>query len=158
MRKQILESQAFAQDGQEIPVASVATVCVTSEDADHPVEHAFNHHRGPRGTRWVAGQVGEQTILVVFDTPQAIGQVSLEVEETDVSRTQELALAVSSDGGQHYRELRRQEFNFSPEGATFEREDWTISEPNVTHVRLAIKPDRGGKSCRATLTSFVLMR
>ena len=85
MRKQILKSQAFAQDRQEIPVASVATVCVTSEDANHPVEHAFNHHRGPGGTRWVAEQVGEQTILVVFDTPQTIGQVSLEVEETDVS-------------------------------------------------------------------------
>lgn len=43
---------------------------------------------------------------------------------------------------------------FSPDGATFAGEEWTICEPGVTHVRVAIKPDKGGKSCRAALTSL----
>jgi hypothetical protein len=54
-------------------------------------------------------------------------------------------------------ELRRQEFTFSPDSATFEREEWTICEPCVTHVRGSIKPDKGGESCRAALTSLALM-
>lgn len=157
MREHILQPQVSALDEREITIASVATVFVTSEDADHPVDWAFNRPRGPGGTRWIAEQAGEQAIILAFDTPQTIRQVSLEVEEREVRRTQELAFSVSSDGGRHYRELRRQEFNFSPDGATFEREDWTISEPSVTHVRVTIKPDKGGKSCRAALTSLALM-
>lgn len=155
MRKHILHAQPSPQGG-EIPVASIATVFVTSEDAGHPVDQAFDPHRGPGGTRWIAEKTGEQTIILAFDTPQTIRQVNLEFEETEVSRTQELQLAMSNDGGEHYRELRRQEFNFSPDGATFEREEWTMSEPSVTHVRVTIKPDKGGKPYRATLTSFVL--
>lgn len=155
MRRHILHSQPSPQGG-EIPVASIATVFVTSEDAGHPVDQAFDPDRGPGGTRWIAEKAGEQTIILAFDTPQTIRQVNLEFEETEVSRTQELQLAMSNDGGEHYRELRRQEFNFSPDGATFEREEWTISEPSVTHVRITIKPDKGGKPYRATLTSFVL--
>ncbi len=155
MRKHILQSQALP-DEREIPVASIGTVFVTSEEADHPIDHAFDAQRGPGGTRWVAEKAGEQTVIIAFDTPQSIGHVSLEVEEHEMSRTQELQLSVSGDGGKTYREVRRQEFNFSPSGTTFEREGWDLSEANVTHVRLWIKPDKGGKPCRATLTSLAL--
>lgn len=156
MRKQILRHQP-APDAREIPVSSVATVFVTSEDAAHPIEHAFDHLRGPAGTRWIAEQPGEQTIAVAFDTPQTIHRVIVEVEEREVSRTQELDVSVSRDGGRHYQELRRQEFNFSPVGgATFEREDWAISEADVTHLRIRIRPDKGGGPCRASMTALIL--
>ena len=49
-----------------------------------------------------------------------------------------------------------QEYNFSPPGTTFEREDWMVPAEGVTHLRLWIKPDKGGKPCRATLTSLAL--
>ena len=52
--------------------------------------------------------------------------------------------------------MLRQEYNFSPPGTTFEREDWAVTAAGVTHLRLQIKPDKGGKPCRATLTSLVL--
>jgi hypothetical protein len=48
--------------------------------------------------------VGEQVLILAFDAPQAIRRVVLEVEEPTVPRTQELQLAVSSDGGRTYRE------------------------------------------------------
>jgi hypothetical protein len=82
----------------------------------------------------------------------------VEVEEPEVSRTQELRLSVSHDGGQTYRELRRQEYHFSPSGTTFEREAWTVLAEGVTHLQLWMKPDKGGKPCRATLTALVLKR
>ncbi len=140
----------------EIDIAAVATVLVTSEDPRHPVDHAFDGSRGPGGSRWVAGGPGEQAVILAFDAPQAIRRVVLEVEEGEVARTQELQLAVSSDGGTTYREVLRQEYNFSPPGTTFEREDWAVDAEGVTHLRLMIRPDKGGKPCRATITSLVL--
>ena len=114
----------------------MATVLVTSEAPEHPVDHAFDAHRGPGGSRWVAGEPGEQALILAFDAPQAIRRVVLEVEEPEVARTQELQLAVSSDGGTTYREVLRQEYNFSPPGTTFEREDWAVTAEGVTHLRL----------------------
>ena len=158
LRKQIINvspSTPAPQAGR-IDVAAVATVLVTSEDPDHPVDHAFDALAGAGGTRWVAGEPGEQVLILAFDAPQAIRRVVLEVEEREVARTQELQLAVSEDGGQTYRELLRQEYNFSPPGTTFEREDWAVAAEGVTHLRLVIKPDKGGKPCRATITTLAL--
>jgi hypothetical protein len=104
----------------------------------------------------VAAEPGEQVLILAFDTAQTIRRVSLEIEELACSRTQELELSVSSDGGQTYRELCRQEYTFSPPGTTFEREDWSVTAEGVTHLRLRITPDKGGKPCRATLTSLSL--
>jgi hypothetical protein len=158
LRKQIIKGLPAGSTPMsgEIDVAAVATVLVTSEDPGHPVDHAFDDRRGPGGSRWVAGEPGEQTVVLAFDAPQTIRQVVLEVEEHEVARTQEVQLAVSVDGGQTYRELVRQEYNFSPPGTTFEREDWAVTAEGVTHLRLRVKPDKGGKPCRATITSLVL--
>ena len=60
------------------------------------------------------------------------------------------------DGGRTYGEVLRQEYHFSPPGTTFERENWEVRVEAVTHLRLVIKPDKGGKPCRATITSLVL--
>jgi hypothetical protein len=95
-------------------------------------------------------------VTLIFDGPQTLRQIGLEVEETDVSRTQELSVSASFDGGQTYRELIRQEYHFSPPGTTVERERWSVSLSAVTHLRLEIKPDKGGQIGRATLTSLVL--
>ena len=158
LRKQIIKGSSAAPlpTAGAIDIAAAATVLVTSESPEHPVDHAFDDRRGPGESRWVAGAPGEQTLILAFDSPQAIRRIVLEVEEPEVSRTQELQLALSCDGGQTYRELLRQEYNFSPPVMTFEREDWAVSVDAVTHLRLWIKPDKGGKPSRATLTSLVL--
>jgi hypothetical protein len=157
LRKHIVKappSHPVPQAG-EIDIVATATVQVTSENPAHPIDNVFDHRRGPGGSRWVAEEQGEQTLLLVFDTPQSIHQIILEVEELEVSRTQELGLSVSHDGGQTYRELRRQEYHFSPPGTTFEREDWAVLAEGVSHLQLWMKPDKGGKPCWATLTSLV---
>ena len=158
MRKQIIKSSstAAASTSGGLDVAAIATVFVSSELAGHPVENAFDGQRGPGGSRWISETGGEQTLKLAFDAPQAIRSVSLEIEETAESRTQELQLAVSADGEKTWRELVRQEFNFSPTGSTFEREEWTLNAEGVTHLRLQIKPDKGGRPCRASVTSLVL--
>jgi hypothetical protein len=158
LRKQIVprhSGESLSVEG-EISVPDVATVQATSEEADHPIDNAFDHNRGPGGSRWIAAGLGEQTITLLFDRPQTIRKIGVEIEELAVSRTQELSLSVSSDGGRTYRELVRQEFNFSPPGTSFEGELWSVSAEAVTHLRLEIKPDKGGRVGRATLTSLIL--
>jgi hypothetical protein len=141
---------------QEIAVLATATVIASSEADGHPVSQVFDEHRGPGGTQWIAGEPGEQTVVIAFHQPTTLRRITLEIEEREVPRTQELQVSVSADGGRTYRELRRQEFTFSPDGATWECEDWAVSELNVTHVRLMIRPDKGRPDVFAKLTSWVL--
>jgi hypothetical protein len=157
-RKQILNTKhtESVRRGDEKDIGALATVFVTSEDPRHPIDYAFDSEEGPGASRWIAGTPGQQTVILAFDAPQAIRKVRLEVEERDTSRTQEVDLAISSDGGKTYRHVLRQEYNFSPPGTTMEREEWPFSADGITHVRLTIKPDKGDRPCRATLTTLAI--
>lgn len=160
IRKQILPAASLStcgsSDSTSLDVAKISSVLLTSECPEHPIENAFDGNDGPGGTRWVAGETGEQTIILAFDRPQTIREIALQFEELEFSRTQVLQLAVSQDGGQNFRELLRQEYNFSPGGATFEHEVFAVSAEGVTHLRLHLQPEKSGGSCRATLTSLAL--
>jgi hypothetical protein len=151
-----LQAAAIGTEPAGLHIPALATVLVTSESGDHPVDHLFDGRNGPGGTRWVASADGEQTVILAFDTPQAIREVGLEVEEPSASRTQVLTLSLSQDGGRTYREIVRQEFNFSPPGTTFEREVWNVPAGRVTHLRIAIQPEKGGAPHHATLTSLTI--
>src|SRR6266852_9436268 len=158
LRKHLLTDHPIERvvEPGEKDIAALATVWVTSEAADYPIDHAFDSHRGPGGSRWVAGAPGPQRLLLAFDAPQTLRRLRLEVEERDVSRTQELHVAISRDGGHTYQTLLRQEYTFSPPGTTFEREEWSITMEGVTHLQLVITPDKGGKPCQAMRTALAL--
>jgi hypothetical protein len=158
VRKQVLpeSSENRASQPGQIDVATVGTVLITSEATGYPANNIFDGRHGPGASRWVAAEDGEQTLVLAFDAPQTITHVELEIEETEVDRSQELLLSVSCDGGRTYREVVRQGFNFSPPGTTFEREGWAVRLDGVTHLRLRLWPDRGGKPARASITSLTL--
>jgi hypothetical protein len=61
----------------------------------------------------------------------------------------------SEDGGQSYRQILVQEYNFSPGGATYQREEQRFNLRQVTHLRLTIVPNKSG-SGTATLTALRL--
>jgi hypothetical protein len=46
----------------------------------------------------MAAEPGEQIVRLAFDSPQSLDKVLVEVEEPEVSLTQELHLAISCDG------------------------------------------------------------
>lgn len=160
IRKRIVRDACPASPlDTELPaldIPPIATVIITSEEADHPIEHVFDGQRGPGASRWRAAVPGEQCLIINFDTPQTLHQLVLDIEEPDVSRTQELLLSVSSDGGRTYHDVIRQEYNFSPPGTTYERETWTLNADRVTHLAIRITPDKGGHAGMATLTSVLL--
>jgi len=139
-----------------LDIPDIATVIVTSEEPGYPIELIFDGRRGPGASRWRAATPGQQGLILDFDKPQTLHQLALDIEEADLSRTQVLWVSVSTDGGRSYRELIRQEYNFSPPGTTYEHEVWTIETPHVTHLALAIEPDKGGRPAYASLTSLIL--
>jgi F5/8 type C domain len=157
LRKQILTTPETTRGrGAQKDIAALAAVLVSSEDPRHPIDFAFDGRRGPGASRWIAAQSGEQTLILAFDTPQTIRKVLVEVEEPSISRTQEMAVSISQDGGLTYRELIRQEYNFSPPGTTLEHEEWAINADAISHLQLRIKPDKGGQAGRATLTTLAV--
>jgi hypothetical protein len=159
LRKHILTSPPVARRVPQPDVkdiSALATVFVTSEAPGHPIDQAFDSRGGPGGTCWIAAADGEQTLILAFDTPQTIREISMETEEPHMSRTQVLCVSLSEDGGQTYRERIRQEFTFSPPSTTFEREEWSVPAQRVTHLRVVIRPDKGNAPGRATLTSLTI--
>ncbi len=129
----------------------LAQVEITSEDAASPIESALIPGAG---LGWRAGQPGEQTIRLRFDAPQSLRRIHLRFDEGEQERTQEFVLRWSPDGGQSYREIVRQQYNFSPPGATREVEDYEVDLDGVTALELKIVPDISGGSARASLAQL----
>jgi hypothetical protein len=132
----------------------VAEVEITSEAAEHPVESALA--AGRRGAGWRAGQPGKQMLRLLFSQPQTLHRIHLEFIETSRERTQEHALRWSSDGGRTFREIVRQQWNFSPNGATEETEDYRVALAGATLLELVIVPDISGGDAVATLSRLCL--
>ena len=126
-------------DRDWLDVGSAAVVEVTSEDGAHPVESALlqGEKRG-----WRAAGPGPQTIRLVFDKPQKLRRIWLKFEETEIKRTQEFVLRWSPDSGRSYREIVRQQWNFSPPETERETEDYAVELSDVTALELNIVPDK----------------
>ena len=156
MRKRILGvslPQTPAPDQGWLHLEDIASVELTSEDAAHPIEAALL----PVATSgWRAASPGEQTIRLVFDQPQRLRRIRLHFEETTRPRTQEFVLRWSGDGGHSFREIVRQQWNFSPPATTEEVEDFQVGLSGVTVLELTITPDISGGEARASLRQIDL--
>ena len=136
-----------------LDIERAAIVEITSEEKDYPVESAFAS-REAQG--WRAAEPGPQTIRLVFDQPQRLRCISLVFEENETARTQELVLRWSPDGGRSFREIVRQQWNFSPPETIREAEEYQIELSNVTTLEVIIVPNVSGGSARASLKSLRL--
>ncbi len=129
-----------------LPLERIAEVEITSEETTHPIEAAL----AGSGAGWRAASAGEQTIRLCFPQPQAVRRVRIAIDEAERARTQEFVLRAFTQGGL-WREVARQQFNFSPGGATEEREEYRVELPEVSALELRIRPDIGGGEARASL-------
>jgi len=149
------------QDTREIPVSNqdwlnldaLAQVEVTSEDAARPIESGV---LPGSESGWRAAQSGPQTVRLVFNQPQRIKRIHLEFHEDELERTQQFVLRWSLNGGQSYREIVRQQYNFSPPDTTREREDYRVDLEGVTTLELNIVPNISGGAARASLAQLRL--
>ena len=151
MRKRIIDpiqQEATPSDEGWLDLQELAEVEITSEDAAHPIESAL---LPGRASGWRAAAPGKQTIRLLFTRPQRLRRIWLSFVEPHTERTQEYVLRWSPDGGQSFQEIVRQQWNFSPQGATRETEDHHIELPAVTVLELSIIPDNSGKDAFASL-------
>ena len=154
MRKRIinLEPQnVVAVDQGWLDLQSMAQVELTSEDAANPIEAALVPGAG---LGWRAAQRGEQTIRLLFDESRRVRRIQLLFHEDQQARTQEFVLRWLPDGGQSYREIVRQQYNFSPPGVTRESEDYAVDLAGVTALELRIVPDISGGDARASVAQL----
>ena len=120
-----------------------------------------DHFRGERassGVRlrfrrtqgWRAAESGQQTIRLVFDQSQRLKQISLVFEENEIARTKEFVLRWSSDGGSLFREIVRQQWNFSPPQTARE----------VRNIKLSFQasPYSNCRSCRIRVADLLAPR
>ena len=156
MRKRLITpipQDAPPRDEGWLDLDGAAVVEVTSEEKDYPVESALvsGEMRG-----WRAASPGTQTIRLLFDQPQRLRRISLVFEETETERTQEFVLRWSPDGGRSFREIVRQQWNFSPLNTIREVEEYRVEICDVTVVELIIVPDISRGAARASLKSLRL--
>jgi len=62
----------------------------------------------------------------------------------------------SADSGQSYREIARQQYNFSAPGTTRELEDDTVELHGLTTLELVVIPDISGGSAHASVAQLRL--
>ncbi len=156
MRKRVVNSvpqKNVDSDHKWLDIEKLAVVEVTSEDDEFPIESAL---LPGKVSGWRASDPGEQIIRLLFDNPQRLQWVRLNFEELEIERTQEYVLRWSPDGGQSYQEIIRQQWNFSPEGATSEVEDYQVELPAVTILELNINPDISEKNAFASIEELRL--
>ena len=128
-----------------------ALVEVTSEEINYEIDSALvsGETQG-----WRAANTGTQTIRLLFDHPQRLSRISLVFEETETARTQEFVLRWSPDSGRSFREIVRQQWNFSPPDTIREVEEYRVEISDVTVLELVIVPDISRGSGRASLKSL----
>jgi hypothetical protein len=154
MRKRLITPIPQActhRDEGSLDLDRAAVVEVTSEDKDYPVEAALvsGETRG-----WRAADSGTQTIRLIFDQRQRLTRIALVFEEIETTRTQEFVLRWSADSGRSFREIVRQQWNFSPPNTSREVEEYQFDLSGVAILELIIVPDISRGSARASLKSL----
>src|SRR6266550_3090520 len=82
--------------------------------------------------------------------------VEVTSEEKEIKRTQEFVLRWSPDGGRSFREIVRQQWNFSPLDTVHEVEEYQVELSDVTVLELIVVPDISRGAARASLKSLRL--
>jgi hypothetical protein len=156
MRKRVMQhdlGNAPSREQRWLDLEQLARVEITSEDAAHPIEAALIPGHG---VGWRAAKPGEQTIRLVFDEPLSLRRVHLRFQEEERQRTQEVVLRSSTDRGQSYQEIVRQQYNFSPPVTSWEVEDYAVELDGVAAIELKIIPDISAGDAHASLAELRL--
>ncbi len=153
MRKKLINSDTMRPHSQEewLDLEEIARVEVTSEDPNFPIEAALT---AGEGSGWRAAKKGKQIIRIVLDNPTTLRRIRLEFSETEVERTQEFTLRWSDEAAGPFREIVRQQWNFTPQGSTSEVEDYQVQLEKVSALELTLKPDLTPDTAFATLAAW----
>jgi hypothetical protein len=155
MEKRKITTPVAGEAGEPdwLALEDLADVEVSSESVAHPIEAALlpGFESG-----WRADAPGRQIVRLRFKRPLSLHRVRVVIEESEQTRTQEFVLRSVSDSNGRWRDIARQQFNFSPSGATREQEDYRVDLASVSALELTIIPDISGGDARASLRQLRL--
>lgn len=151
MRKRLISTTRHAESAPPqdwLELDQTASVEVTSEAEGYPIEGALlkDAERG-----WRANEPGIQTIRLIFDHPQRIRVIRILFKEEERERTQEFVLRWLSQQTGVWKDIVRQQWNFSPPSAQTESEEYSLDLPSAASLELSIRPDTEGSQTRASL-------
>ena len=154
MRKTSFSPNRKSSGGQGwLDLEQEARVEVSSEAEGYPVEGALL--KDLQGG-WRASEPGVQTIRLLFDHPQTIRAIRLVFKEKEFQRTQEFVLRWLPQGASAWKDIVRQQWNFSPPVTEDEREEYKVDLPSAAGLELSIRPDISGGETRASLERLQL--
>jgi hypothetical protein len=153
MRKTQLSPSGSAAPKDWLDLEQAARVEVSSEAEGYPVEGALLKDVQ---REWRAREPGIQTIRLLFDHPQTIRVIRLVFKEKEFPRTQEFVLRWLPQGTGAWKDVVRQQWNFSPPITETECEEYNVNLPSATALELSIRPDMSGGPTRASLESLQL--
>ena len=96
----------------------------------------------------------DEDVIVIQRSRFAKTRILLIFDEHEVARTQEFVLRWSPEAGAPYREIVRQQWNFSPSNTVRELEDYRVELSNVSVLELIISPDIGQARAAASRTQL----
>jgi len=155
MRKRIItadKNKTATPDDAWLDLEEIAEVEISSEDVAYPIEFALLDNKF---SGWRAAEPGKQIIRLMFNKPQKLTRIWLSFTES-IERTQEFNIRCSSDNGESFQEIVRQQWNFSPSGATSETEDYSVDLAAVNLFELNIIPDINSDKAFASLAKLRL--
>ena len=156
MRKKLvsaIRNTDVASRHEWLELERVARVEVSSEAEGYPVEGALLKDR-QRG--WRANEPGLQTIRLLFDHPHTIQVIRLIFREEERERTQEFVLRWLPNGVVSWKDIIRQQWNFSPPNTVKECEEYKVDLASAAAVELTINPDISEVGARASLQQWQL--
>lgn len=151
MRKRLIASTRPGHSESShkwVDLDKAATVEVTSEAEGFPIEGALLGD-GQRG--WRADGRGPQTIRLLFDHPLALRAIRLVFKEEQSARTQEFVLRWLPYGAGSWKDIVRQQWNFSPPDTVEECEEYNLDLPSAAALELVINPNISHGETRASL-------
>ena len=129
---------------QWLAVETVAHVTITV--GGQRVAHTPGH--------WSADSPGEQLIEVRFHRATSLSRMRVCSVEREQSRTQEMTVWATLNRGEQHRELVRQQFTFSPGGATEEVEEYEFDLQSVSAIQVRIVPSIDGRPAVARVSDL----
>ena len=105
---------------------------------------------------WSADSPGEQTVEIRFHHRTPVRRLRVVSSEGNESRTQEMTIWVSLRGGEQHREVLRQQFSFSPNGATEKVDEYALHLEDVSSIQLRIVPSIDGRPAVARVSELLV--
>src|SRR5215475_13605504 len=152
MRKSHISSttKSVAFEQAWLDLESYAAVEVTSDEPGYPIESALEGE----SPGWRASTSGTQIVRLFLDKPHQLKHIALVFEDVANTRTQEFVLRWSPNRDGLFREIVRQQWNFSPSGSVREIENYVVELPEVLMLELMIVPDKSYGDARASMQSL----